>query len=64
MKETSIKMHLYIQGAELTELEADVILKIITSKATEAGIPMTFQIHEVEVIDNGQILLARLLKQV
>ena len=49
MKETAIKMHLYIQGAELTELEADTILKIITTKATEAGIPMTFQIHEVTV---------------
>jgi hypothetical protein len=53
MKETAIKMHLYIQGAELTALEADTILKIITKKATEAGIPMTFQIHEVEVINNG-----------
>jgi hypothetical protein len=52
MKETAIKMHLYIQGAELTELEADTILKIITKKATEAGIPMSFQIHEVEVIEN------------
>jgi hypothetical protein len=53
MKETAIKMHLYIQGAELTELEVDTLLKIITTKATEAGIPMTFQIHEVEVINNG-----------
>jgi hypothetical protein len=49
MKETAIKMHLYIQGAELTELEVDTLLKIITTKATEAGIPMTFQIHEVVV---------------
>jgi hypothetical protein len=49
MKETAIKMHLYIQGAEFTELQVDALLKIITSKATEAGIPMTFQIHEVEV---------------
>lgn len=52
MKETAIKMHLYIQGAELTDKEAHAILSIITSRATEAGIPMTFQIHEVEVTDN------------
>ena len=54
MKETAIKMHLYIQGAELTQLDADTLLKIITNKATEAGIPMTFQIHEVEVTDDGK----------
>jgi hypothetical protein len=54
MKETAIKMHLYIQGASLTAENADALLKIITSKATEAGIPMTFQIHEVEVIDDGK----------
>lgn len=50
MKETAVKMHLYFQGAELTEMEVHTLLSIITKKATEAGIPMTFQIHEVEVI--------------
>lgn len=54
MKETAIKMHLYVQGAEFTAEQADALLKIITQQATKAGIPMTFQIHEVEVTDNGQ----------
>jgi len=54
MKETAIKMHLYVQGANLTAEQADILLKIITNKATEAGIPMTFQIHEVEVTDDGK----------
>lgn len=51
MKETAIKMHLYIQS-EITEDNAHALLRIITQKATEAGIPMSFQIHEVEVINN------------
>ena len=54
MKETAIKMHLYIQGANFTAVEADALLKIITQQATKAGIPMTFQIHEVEVTDDGK----------
>jgi hypothetical protein len=53
MKETAIKMHLYIQS-ELTEDNAHALLRIITQKATEAGIPMTFQIHEIEVTDDGR----------
>lgn len=54
MKETAIKMHLYIQGADFNAEQADALLKIITQQATKAGIPMTFQIHEVEVIDDGK----------
>lgn len=53
MKETTIKMHLYIQS-EITEDNANALLRIITQKASEAGIPMTFQIHEVEVTDDGK----------
>jgi hypothetical protein len=53
MKETAIKLHLYVQGAELNENQVHQLLSIITAQAAKAGIPMTFQIHEVEVIDNG-----------
>jgi hypothetical protein len=53
MKQTKVKMHLYFQGVELSESDVDTLLKIITTKATEAGIPMSFQIHEVEIINNG-----------
>lgn len=53
MKETTIKMHLHIQS-EITEDNANALLRIITQKASEAGIPMTFQIHEVEVTDDGK----------
>jgi hypothetical protein len=52
MKETAIKMHLYVQGVELTPIQADQLLKIITENANKAGIPMSFQIHEVEIITN------------
>lgn len=55
MKETMIKVHLYIQS-EITEENAHALLRIITQKATEAGIPMTFQIHEVEVITHEEEL--------
>jgi hypothetical protein len=54
MKETAIKMHLYIQGADFNAEQADALLKIITQQATKAGIPMTFQIYEVEVTDDGK----------
>jgi hypothetical protein len=48
--ETAIKMHLYIEGVELTEKQAHQLLTIITERAVEAGVKMSFQIHEVEVI--------------
>lgn len=47
--ETAVKMHLYFEGMELTQEEAHTIMTIIAKKATEAGIPMSFTIHEVEV---------------
>lgn len=50
-KETAIKMHLYLP-ADITEDQAHALLKIITEQATKVGIPMTYQIHEVEVIEN------------
>jgi hypothetical protein len=53
MKETSIKMHLYITGVELDEKQAFKLLTLLTEQAAKAGIPMSFQIHEVEVINNG-----------
>jgi hypothetical protein len=53
MKETSIKMHLYIQGIELDERQAHKLLTLLTEQAAKAGVPMSFQIHEVEVINNG-----------
>jgi hypothetical protein len=53
MKETAIKMHLYVSGVELTEKQAFQLLTIITDQAAKAGIAMSFQIHEVEVINNG-----------
>jgi hypothetical protein len=53
MKETAIKMHLYINGVALDEKQAFDLLTIITTQAAKAGIPMSFQIHEVEVINNG-----------
>jgi hypothetical protein len=52
-KETAIKMHLYINGVELTEKQAFDLLTIVTTQASKAGIAMSFQIHEVEVINNG-----------
>jgi hypothetical protein len=53
VKETAIKMHLYINGVALTEKQAFNLLTIVTTQASKAGIAMSFQIHEVEVIDNG-----------
>ena len=53
MKETAIKMHLYVSGVELTERQAFQLLSIIADQAAKAGIPMSFQIHEVEIINNG-----------
>jgi hypothetical protein len=52
MKETAIKMHLYINGVSLDEKQAFDLLTIITTQAAKAGIPMSFQIHEVVVTDN------------
>jgi hypothetical protein len=51
-KETAIKMHLYVANVELTELQAHTLIKMITDKISSNGYPITFQIHEVEVIDN------------
>lgn len=47
--ETAIKMHLYIDGVELTEKQAHQLLTIIADRAVDAGIKMSFTIHEVEV---------------
>jgi hypothetical protein len=52
MKETAIKMHLYINGVGLDERQAFDLLTIITTQAAKAGIPMSFQIHEVTVSED------------
>lgn len=51
MKETRAKLDLYFQGQELDIVEVHQLLRIITQRATEAGIPMTFDLYEVEVQD-------------
>lgn len=49
MKETRAKLDLYFQGQELSMEDVNTLLRVITTKATEAGIPMTFQLYEVEI---------------
>lgn len=53
-KETSIKMHLYVGNVELTESQAHTLIKMIVDKISGNGYPVSFQIHEVEVIENGK----------
>ena len=53
MKETAIKMDLYINGVELNEKQAFELLSIITNQAAKAGIPMSFKINKIEVKNNG-----------
>lgn len=47
--ETAIKLHLYIQGIVLTKEQAHMLVDIITQNATKAGVPMTYQIYDVDI---------------
>lgn len=54
MKETAIKMHLYIGNVELNELQVNTLIKELVNKISSKSYPVNFQIHEVEVIDDGK----------
>jgi hypothetical protein len=53
-KETAIKMHLYISNVELTESQVHILIKELIQKISSKTYPVNFQIHEVEVTDDGK----------